>query len=148
MATSTFYSILQAVQTEVKAVVPNTVIRRKLLKLETDLATLPIVYLVPMIPPGEKWKELTFNKNVVYEYPVLIVYVAAGAKDMITGLDTFLATREAIRNACFMPILTGDSTIWDNDFDPDPILKFAELLGGDYDVCGWKFLYYSKETRS
>lgn len=143
---STYFDILTAVQTAAAAVVSNAVIRRKLYRLESDV--FPMVYVVPEVVPGESVQFSTFARHVVYQYPVNVVYAAAGAADLTTGLSTFLAKREAIRNALYVPLLSGVTAVFDTNFNPDPTLRFAELLGGDYDVCGWRFFYSAKEVRT
>ncbi len=145
MADSVYWQIVQAVQAQVANVVPNTVLRRKLQRLESD--TMPICYVVPDLPGGEKVEEATFNKNVVYLYPVLVCYVEQGAPDLITGLQTYLNVREDIRQVLYQPLALSIAQVWDMDFDPDDTKRFGEFLGTNYDVAGWKCYYKSTEQR-
>jgi len=139
---STYYTILQSVQTLLinNTNVSNVVIRRRLQLLQTDIATLPIIYVCPNLPAGEKVRLQTFSKVVCYQYPVTVCYVQAGASDMISGLDTFLQNAESIRQQLFQPNLAGTQT-WDIAFDPDATSRFQEFIGANYDCFADKWLF-------
>ncbi len=142
---SIYWQILTEVQTLVKVVVPNCLLRRKLFRLEGD--TFPLVIVAPQLPPGEHIANNVFNKNVIYSYPVMVVYVCAGAKDLTTGLQSFLDTREAIRQALYQPLLSNVAAVWSTTFEPEESLKFGEFLGTAFDVSGIVLHYKSKEVR-
>lgn len=146
MPSSNFYTILQSVQTQCATVVSNTVIRRRLFRLESD--NFPIVYVVPRLPSGGSIYKQTFGAGVQYKYDVTVVYVQAGAEDLITGLDTFLSVREQLRNILYQPLLSGATQVFDTDQAPDDVLRFAEFLGTDFDVASWTFSYVTSETRT
>ncbi len=143
---SDYYTILTSVQTQVATIVTNTVLRRKLFRLESDV--FPIVYVTPDLPGGDKIRQQTMKKGVWHNYPVIVTYVQAGASNLLTGLDTFLQVREDIRDKLYQPSLSGATQVFDVEFDPQPVLNFAEFLGTDYDVCGWKFNYTVANVRS
>jgi hypothetical protein len=149
-ASSTYYSILTAVQTQIASIVTNTVIRRRLLWLESD--TLPIVYVAPDLPAGESVIGNNFigpdgNKTATYAYPVWVCYIQAGAPDMVTGLDTFLNIRQQIKTLLYQPLLSGVAVVWDIEIDPDSTSRFQEFVGTDFDCMAWRITYHTTEVR-
>lgn len=122
----------------------NTVIRRKLQKLDSD--SLPII----IIAPGQdSIREQTFNKQVWWNYEVLVAYIEAANRAMTIGLEAWMNNREQLRNLLFQPLNTdAPSTVFDFDIDPEDVVKFQEYLGTNYDVTGFKVTYTSSEGRT
>jgi hypothetical protein len=149
-ASSTYYSILTAVQTQIQTIVSNCVVRRRLLYLESD--ALPIVYVAPDLPEGESIIGNNFigpdgNKTATYAYPVWVCYVQAGAPDLSTGLDVFLNIRQQIKTLLYQPLLSGVAQVWDIEIDPDSTSRFQEFVSKDFDVSAWRITYHTTEVR-
>lgn len=153
MPNAIYYQILQAVQTSCHTVVTNTAIRWTPKLLETD--TLPICFVCP---EGETIKENTYanvssggKAGVWYWYPVLIAYIAAGNQAAAAGLVTFMNTRESLRNQLYQmnagSVLTGVSSVFDLDLNPEAVQRLAVQLGTNYVVTGFSVRYTSAETR-
>lgn len=141
---SNYYNLLTAVQESIEVVFSNVVLRRMLMKLESD--SLPMVIVSPG-KEGEKILSNQFCNNVIYVYPVTIAYVEAFNRNMTTGLDTYLEIREAIRNQ-LNQVRLNNTSVYDTDFNPRAATEFAAALGSNYQVTGWQMQYKISEERS
>jgi hypothetical protein len=155
MTNAIYYQILQAVATSVTTIVSNTSVRWVPKILESD--TLPICLVSPDLQ-GEMIKNETFanatsggNQSVWYQYPVLVTYIAAGNQQAGAGLVTFMNTREALRNQLFQTnmgnFLSGVSSVFDIDMNPEAVQALQIALGTNYTATGFALLYTSQETR-
>jgi hypothetical protein len=155
---SVYYSLLTDLATQVKTIVPNTLVQRKLQLLETT--PLPVCLVAPKLPGGEKVKEKQFKSGPVGQplgagiwwlYPIYITYIQAGNPDLTQGLDSFLQYREDIRNLLNQPILspvpaTAGVDVGDQyqvqqfnvTIDPIDALYFVNYLGHNHDVATWQ----------
>jgi hypothetical protein len=127
----------------VATVEANTVLRKRLEVVEGD--TYPLCIVAPGTG-GEKVDLQTFNKNVVYAYPVLVAYVAQG-NGLIDLQQTYIDTREQIRDQLYQTLLSGAATVFDTKIDPEEAVNLGAYVGTNYDVSGWLVYYRSKEIR-
>jgi hypothetical protein len=139
-----YSTLLQAVQTSVASVIPNTVLRYKVQKLEND--TLPLCIVAPG-PGGEQIGEQQFSRNLWFLYPVLVVYIAPENRQTTQGLFEWLDTREAIRNQLNQVLLNGAATVFDTDLAPEEAVRLGEYVGSNYAVTGFLVRYKSAEQR-
>lgn len=140
---SLYYSILSGVQNSVSTTGISTVLRDDLFLLEGDV--LPLVIVAPG-PEFETIRLQTFNKNIVYDYHVLIAYIIAGNRIVSSNLQTFLDNRETIRNKLYQIGVSG-ITAWDTKMQVGPVSKFQALVGSNYKVTGWTMAYSGTEIR-
>jgi hypothetical protein len=138
---SVYMSILTAVQTSAATIVPNTVIRRQPQIVKSD--TFPLCVVSPL---GEYIRDETFNKNVIYNYQVLVIYIAEGNRQLTEGLSGFMQARESLRDQLYQVFLPGTS-IFDTMIEPEDAIKFQEYVGTNYDVTGFLMTYSNTEQR-
>lgn len=123
------------------ATITRTVVRKKLFIGDRD--TLPII----VVSPGKPEIEFEDSENkVVWRRPVWVTVVRTNSAKWDSEF-TNLTWEETIRQALHKPTLSGASTVYDCDADPD-VVYHQEALDSGYDATSIMFTFYSAETRS
>jgi hypothetical protein len=109
---SVSYDILNALKTRLQAVngLPNVVVRKRLMLLETD--PLPLV-VIALLEQSQDIRFRVFGK-VAYKYNVGIALVEAGNREFETGLSSSSTLEQRIRDALQGVLLSG-TDVWDTD---------------------------------
>lgn len=109
---SVSYDILNALKARLQAVngLPNVVVRKRLMLLETD--PLPLV-VIALLEQSQDIKWRVFGK-VAFQYNVGVALVEAGNREFETGLSSSSTLEQRIRDALQGVLLTG-TDVWDTD---------------------------------
>lgn len=142
---SKYYDILNGVKEGVAGATEVPVVLRDNLFLVQG-ETVPLI-LVSAGNLSEKIRFQTFGNNVVYDYMVLVAYVTPGNRNLNTGLDDYLHTRQTIRNQLFQVAVPGLMEAWDTNMKTGSVSKFAALIGSNYKVTGFEMRYSVAEIR-
>jgi hypothetical protein len=89
---------------------PNVVVRKRLMLLETD--PLPLV-VIALLEQSQDIRFRVFGK-VAYKYNVGIALVEAGNREFETGLSSSSTLEQRIRDALQGVLLSG-TDVWDTD---------------------------------
>lgn len=109
---SVSYDILNALKARLQAVngLPNVVVRKRLMLLETD--PLPLV-IIALLEQSQDIKFRVFGK-VAFQYNVGVALVEAGNREFETGLSSSSTLEQRIRDALQGVLLSG-TEVWDTD---------------------------------
>lgn len=109
---SVSYDILNALKARLQAVngLPNVVVRKRLMLLETD--PLPLV-VIALLEQSQDIKFRVFGK-VAFQYNVGVALVEAGNREFETGLSSSSTLEQRIRDALQGVLLSG-TEVWDTD---------------------------------
>lgn len=154
---SEYYNLLQSVVSALSAIPsiplnnagqPNVSARSKPLNLD-GVDVLPNVIVWPG-PNAERVKQFRFggadgtSTGVIWEYPVSVVLVTAGNRDVQQGLQTYMDLREAIRDQLLVAV-TGFTGIFDDNIEVGDVFELQAFLAGNYDICHFTVNYSSSE---
>ena len=143
---SIYFDILSALKTRVESAVSTNAtvaLRKRPVMLSGD--PFPMVVIAPT-DDGEIIDQETFEKGVVYIYPVVIVMYLVGDRNQDLNVEGYLALRQTIRNAIYQPLLGGAGTVYDTTMS----------MGGSFiqvenratvELTTFRVNYLSSETR-
>jgi hypothetical protein len=141
-----YWDLLNGVKTSVQStpLCPPVVLRDDLILLEGE--KVPLVLIAPG-PGMERIRMQTFGKNIAYEYEVLVAYIVAGNRTLSADLQSYLDTREAIRDQLYQIQAPGIEKAWDTHMEIGAVSKFAALVDSNYKVTGWEMRYSINSQR-
>lgn len=114
---SVYFDILNALKTRVESAVSTNAtvaLRKRPVMLSGD--PFPMVVISPS-EDGEIIEQETFNKNVTYIYPVVVVMYLVGDRNQDLAVEGYLSLRQTIRNAIYQPLLGGAGTVYDTQLN-------------------------------
>ena len=144
---SIYFDILNALKTRVESAVTTSAtvaLRKRPVMLAGD--PFPMVVISPS-EDGEIIEQETFNKNVTYIYPVVVVMYLVGDRNQDLAVEGYLSLRQTIRDAIYQPLLSGAGTVYDTVLN----------MGGSFiqvenratvELTTFRVNYLSSETRS
>ena len=151
MATSTYKTILDAVQSEIQGLEltaidsTSVVVHKKATDREDTLPELPGVVIAPM---GARTISDTAGTNAKDDiiYPVLVAVLQVGNQDQSTNFDRFTNWTELIIKHFIHQRLTGAATVCTTSVDPRD--AFDSVAWTDnIDASGMVLRFLSRETR-
>tara|TARA_R110000868_G_scaffold36969_2_gene130842 strand:- start:6776 stop:7216 length:441 start_codon:yes stop_codon:yes gene_type:complete len=141
---SVSYDILNALKTRLQAVngLPNVVVRKRLMLLETD--PLPLV-VIALLEQSQDIRFRVFGK-VAYKYNVGIALVEAGNREFETGLSSSSTLEQRIRDALQGVLLSG-TEVWDTDITTNET-TWMPLSGNaqNYQISTFMAVYSTLES--
>jgi hypothetical protein len=145
---SIYWDVLAAVRAKVvglslPGVMPGQVVIRKKPAFVQEVDQQPLVCLCPRAerPAGEH-----FGNELWMDYPVIVATIREN-KLALHDVQRILDSREDIRLALHKPYLDGAPTVFDSDYNPEPVFDLGALANA-YDVSLQEFVFRSNETRS
>ena len=142
---SVSYDILNALKTRLQAVngLPNVVVRKRLMLLETD--PLPLV-VIALLEQSQDIRFRVFGK-VAFQYNVGIALVEAGNREFETGLSSSSTLEQRIRDALQGVLLTGVDVVWDTDITTNET-SWMPLSGNaqNYQISTFMAVYSTIES--
>lgn len=141
---SVSYDILNALKSRLQAVngLPNVVVRKRLMLLETD--PLPLV-VIALLEQSQDIKFRVFGK-VAFQYNVGVALVEAGNREFETGLSSSSTLEQRIRDALQGVLLTG-TDVWDTDITTNET-TWMPLSGNaqNYQISTFMAVYSTLES--
>lgn len=141
---SVSYDILNALKARLQAVngLPNVVVRKRLMLLETD--PLPLV-IIALLEQSQDIKFRVFGK-VAFQYNVGVALVEAGNREFETGLSSSSTLEQRIRDALQGVLLSG-TEVWDTDITTNET-SWMPLSGNaqNYQISTFMAVYSTLEN--